>query len=119
MNTHATYRTLLRQIADHLADFGDRRWPAVIAGWLAEIGGEGEEIPATHLQRTRRALGGMGSIGDVVICPEAGHLISSDKKEIRKANERLLHLVHELDEEVDKMLSLRPKAKIEERANRS
>jgi hypothetical protein len=104
MQRYDEYKRLLAQVADHLRSYDDRRWPAVLGEWLKEISGEGIDVPHAHLERTRRALAGMGSIADVVICPQAGHRISSNESEIRKANARLLQLVHDLHQEVEKLL---------------
>jgi len=56
------------------------------------------------LLRTRRSLGGMRSIGDIVICPEAGATIPNDERGITAANETLLSLVERLHTEVTRML---------------
>jgi len=101
------YTELLKAIEEHLASFGDKRWPPRLAGWIREF--EDVRNDSTdrtrHYERTRGALGGMGSIGDVVIAPEAGHTITDDDRAINAANEKLLRLVEELDKEIDRLLS--------------
>ena len=46
----------------------------------------------------------MGSIADVVIAPEAGHVIANDESLITSANDKLLRLVQKLDKEVERLL---------------
>jgi hypothetical protein len=76
--------------------------------WVHELDGIDAVRLKPHLLRTRRALGGMGSIADVVICPQAGHSISNDKGIIKAANDRLLGLVEKLDAELTKRLAALP-----------
>lgn len=89
------YRDALAQIADHLAAHGEAHWSQTLRQWLRELDGPGLRGLA-HVRRTRRCLGGMGSLGDVVICPEAGHKIANDPATVKAANDRLLSMVHEL-----------------------
>jgi hypothetical protein len=86
------YIELLRAIRDHLASVGDSRWPERLSEWLGEFETMRDDHAARrlHYERTRRALGGMGSIADVVI---AG------------ANDTLLCLVQDLDREVERLLA--------------
>jgi len=105
MNTSQRYRDLLRKVAAHLKTFGNTRWPPILEAWLDELDRfKGTPIPRQHLERTRRALGGMGSIGDVVICPEAMRESAFDEIQIRKANEELLRFVRELDREISNLI---------------
>ena len=97
------YQRLLEQIRDHLARFNVPRWPERINEWLRGVEMRNGEDRA-HLTRTQQSLGGMGSIADIVICPEAGHIIPNDPQAIRAANDTLLRLVGELDAEVTKRL---------------
>ncbi len=110
METLDRYSELLKELRDHLARFEDRRWPPLLGAWLRELerSERQQDVVKTgvdHLRRTQRALGGMGSIGDVVICPEAGHAIANDENEIRNANDRLLELVMAIDREISALLS--------------
>jgi len=101
------YIELLRAIETHLAAFGDKRWPPRLAEWAREFGSSQDDAAArvAHYERTRRALGGMGSIADVVIAPEAGHAIANDERTITAANDELLRLVQKLDKEVEQLLA--------------
>jgi hypothetical protein len=76
--------------------------------WVHELDGIDTVHLKAHLLRTRRALGGMGSIADVVICPQAGHNISNDKSTIKAANDRLLELTKKLDADVTHRLAVLP-----------
>lgn len=100
------YTELLIEIRDHLCRYGDRRWPQVLDDWIGELreaSGSPSDLVA-HLERSRRAVSGMGSLGDIVIYPESGHAIESDEREIQRANSGLRQLVHDLDREVARLL---------------
>jgi hypothetical protein len=103
----ARYIELLQAIEEHLASFGDIRWPPRLAEWIREFESAQNDSASRvrHFERTRRALGGMGSIADVVIAPEAGHTVAHDEKLVRAANDKLLRLVQSLDKEVGRLLS--------------
>ena len=100
-----SYRDLLQQIRSHLAHYSVPLWPTRLDDWLRELDRVDPEQLRAHLLRTRKALGGMGSIADVVICPQAGHDIPNDMPTIKAANDKLLKLVDELDREVTRELS--------------
>ena len=109
----AQYIELLQAIERHLASFGDTRWPKRLSDWRDEFTTAQFDAAARvhHLARTRRALGGMGSIADVVIAPEAGHRIADDERVIKAANDKLLDLAQQLDKVVGRLLSKEPPAK--------
>jgi hypothetical protein len=93
------YRELLLQIRDLLTSVGDARWGPRLASWIAEIDelSNRDDLPVLdHVRRTRRAVAGMGSTGDVVISAEAGHEVPADEIEISRLNAQLHHLVHSL-----------------------
>ncbi len=46
----------------------------------------------------------MGSLGDLYITPEAGHLVAADDSSIRQANNGFLVLVRDLDREIGQLL---------------
>lgn len=100
------YTALLREIESHLSLFGERKWAPRLAEWLREYESAGLDsvMRRAHYDRTRRSLGGMGSIADIVITPEAGHRIANDRNAIDEANERLIRLVQRLDREVERLL---------------
>jgi len=103
-----SYRTLLKQIRDHLKRYGVPGWPARLDKWARELDQLDPGKLRAHLLRTRKSLGGMGSIGDIVICPEARHNIPKDELAIKTANDTLLALVGKLDAEVTRWLSTLP-----------
>jgi hypothetical protein len=102
------YRRLLEQVRDHLEKYGVPGWPAQLDQWARELDRLDPAELKAHLVRTQKALGGMGSIGDVVICTEAGHKIANDKSAIKEANETLLALVEALYAEVMQRLATLP-----------
>lgn len=97
-----TYRRLLEQLRDHLKAV--EAWPSRLDEWVKELDVVDRGTLKDHLQRTRRSLAGMGSIGDLVICAEAGHRPASGGSTFEKANKRLLELVECLDEETTRRL---------------
>ena len=99
------YRNLLEQIRDHLSRYGVRRWPPRLDEWIQELDSLGPEGLKSHLHRTLKSLGGMGSIGDIVICPEAGHDIPTERPLIKAVNDRLVALTDELYAEAKRRLS--------------
>jgi predicted DNA-binding protein YlxM (UPF0122 family) len=100
------YRRLLEETKNHLEKYAEKRWSSRLSEWIAELDSLSGPAISNHVKRTQRALGGMGSIGDVVISPEAGHKISTDEGEIEKANRRLIQLVQALDNEVSILLRM-------------
>lgn len=102
------YRELVNEVRSHLARYGDRRWAPRLEGWLSELDdvekAGSRQVLIAHVQRMRKALGGMGSIGDIVICPEAGYSISDSEKDIQRANQQLLSLVRSLDKCISRIL---------------
>ncbi len=94
------YRRTLEALRVHLTRFGVREWPARLERWLAELDVAVEASQAdaivAHIGRSQRATGGMGSIGDVFISPEAGDRVPSDDLAIRLANDQLNALVNTL-----------------------
>lgn len=94
------YRRALEAIGAYLARFGVRDWPERLRAWVSELDAavearQGDRIVA-HVARSQRATGGMGSLGDIFISPEAGDQISGDEHAIRQANDQLNVLVNEL-----------------------
>lgn len=100
-----SYRKLLEQIRDHLRQYDVPGWPARLDKWLSELDQLDPQKMKAHLLRSQRSLGGMGSISDIVICPEAGHKIAADEHLIKAANGVLLTLVEKLDAEVSRRLA--------------
>lgn len=83
-------------------------WPARLDKWGRELDQLESEKLKAHLLRTRKPLGGMGSISDIVICPEAGYNVPNGESVIKAANDVLLSLVRKLDAEVSHLLSTLP-----------
>lgn len=103
------YREQLLELKSHLSAFGVPEWPHRLEQWVSELdlleGGTNEKEATAHLRRTHRALYGMGSVADIVICPEAGHDIPDDEVDVSRANTRLLDLVSAVYAEVQHLLS--------------
>ena len=100
-----TYRELLGNLRDHLRFYDVPSWPQRLDGWISELDTPQSLDVKTHLLRTRKALGGMGSMGDIVICAEAGHKIPQDEGSANRANDTLLSLVGKLHAEVTLQLA--------------
>jgi len=102
------YRDLLERIQDHLKKYEVPGWPARLDKWGRELDQPESEKLKAHLLRTPKSLGGMGSISDIVICPEAGYNVPNGESVIKAANDVLLSLVRKLDAEVSHLLSTLP-----------
>jgi|ERR1041385_1462027 hypothetical protein len=101
-----TYRSILTDIRDHLRRYDERRWSARLDDWLRELDHiHSPDELRSHLQRSQKATGGMGSIGDLTICPQAGHAIANDPAVIAAASKQLWALVSELYSEAKQLLS--------------
>jgi hypothetical protein len=103
------YRRLLEQIRSHLIAHGVQVWPATLDSWLRElnalVGSQGSKRALEqHVMRSRKATGGMGSLGDIVICLQAGHRISDDEGAISDASATLRQLVSALYAETTTLL---------------
>lgn len=81
-----------------------RGWADTLEKWVAELAHLSPNQVKAHVLRTRRSLRGMGSIGDIVICPQAGNRIANDEQAISAANDRLLNLVDDLSAETARYL---------------
>jgi hypothetical protein len=82
------YRGILIRIRDYLRNYEDRKWSARLDGWLDEL----DSITPlnalrAHVERSQRATGGMGSLGDLTICPQAGHAIANDRDAMSAASQ--------------------------------
>ena len=98
------YYQILSSLQKHLKTYAEKKWSCHLTTWINELPKLSDMEVNSHLQRTRKALGGMGSIGDIVICPENGHIISANENEITKANDQLRKLVNELASEINDIL---------------
>lgn len=100
------YRARLVKVRRYLAEIRDGRWPRVLDEWLRDLptaAGSPDRLEE-HLKRSRRGISGMGSLGDLYITPEAGHLVAADDSSIRQANNGFLVLVRDLDREIGQLL---------------
>lgn len=74
------YQRLLRDLHSHLSKYGERNWARVLQDRIAELEQlERAQAPISsyveHLSRTKAAFGGMGSLNDVSITPQAGYSV--------------------------------------------
>ena len=103
---------LLKSIRKILNEYEVHNWPNIINKWIEEIeelrSGDGKAI-VLYLQKIQRSLGGMGSLGDLVICPEAGHKILGNEKEIEKINDNYINFIRRLDNVITQLLQKTPK----------
>jgi hypothetical protein len=98
------YKELLKELQRFLERYAEIKWATRLQQWVSELDGLTLDREQDHLRRTQKALGGMGSIGDIVICPENGHSISNEEAQIDDANERLKKFVSDLFNEIEKSL---------------
>lgn len=108
--TLARYRELLGALERHLRANGVPHWPPILAEWLSQLDAleqrGGRESLLAHLMEAKKATGGMGSLGDIVICPESGYSVGPDERQIKAANAELLRLVHELFKEITRLINI-------------
>jgi hypothetical protein len=94
------YRRSLVQIRCFLLEVGDQRWGPRLDSWIREldsaVANRDKKALLQHIGRTKKAIGGMGSIGDIVVSREAGYSVPNDDIELDKLNARLLDLVSKL-----------------------
>jgi hypothetical protein len=97
-----TYMDLLVAIKTLLNRYQVRGgWTQRLDEWIDEYQHLEPTARRGHLERTKRALAGMGSLGDIVICPQNGDTISADQTEMRSANEVLRSLLDQLYAEIN------------------
>jgi len=101
------YGELLSDLHRHLTLYGERHWTSILQQWIADL----EQLErvgapisgyATHLSRTKRSFGGMGSLNDVAITPQGGYSISNWKS--RGVNTKLRKLTADLYSETLRLL---------------
>lgn len=90
------YRRLLVQVRDLLLGVADTRWGPRLQDWISELDDVvGNDIATLkHIRRTHASIAGMGSLGDIVICKDAGHRVPESEIEIDRLNVRLQEFVH-------------------------
>ncbi len=99
----ARYKELLNELQVFFERYAETKWANRLREWVHELDGLTWNGATDHLKRTQKALGGMGSIGDIVICPENGHSISNEEAQVNEANERLKKLVSDMFVEIEKL----------------
>ena len=91
------YEVLIRSINRLFTNHSVRPWSERSAEWITNLPGDDDRQGwIQHAQSVLSAYGGMGSINDVYISPQAGDAISDDIRIIRKVNQELKTLVGEL-----------------------
>jgi hypothetical protein len=99
----ARYKKLLKELQCFLELYAETKWANRLRQWVSELDGLTLDGGTAHLRRTQKALGGMGSIGDIVICPENGHSILNEEVQVNDANERLRKFISDLFVEIEKL----------------
>src|SRR5579871_5039684 len=89
------YEELLQQISQQLKTYSVKGWPETLERWIEELHVADTDM-RSHLERTKNSTGGMGSLGDIFICPQAGDDIPNDPTAIKAANADFKHLIGEL-----------------------
>lgn len=98
------YKELLNQIQKYLERYSEKEWSNRLMEWINQLNNLTDSESKKHLIRTQKGLSGMGSIGDILLCPENGHSISVDKAEIDSANDILKKFVSDLYIEIEKLI---------------
>jgi hypothetical protein len=100
-----TYIGVLIEVRNHLQQYQVQGgWSERLEEWIGEFRHLEPSARRAHLERTKRALAGMGSIGDIFICPQNGSAISADDNDIRTANDKLKALLDRLYSEIAREL---------------
>jgi hypothetical protein len=99
------YRDVLARTHDYLASYRDVVWAPRLEAWLAELDRVKTNADLrSHAERSRRCSAGMGSLGDLSICPQNRHDIRDDRQAISAASKGLWSLTHELYGEADRLV---------------
>jgi len=101
------YGKLLRELHSHLTRYGEHYWTQVLAKWIAELDQMASvQTPlsgyAAHLARTKQSFGGMGSLNDISITPQAGYKIPS--WQVGRVNAKLGRLMTALSNETERLM---------------
>ena len=98
MNLLTLYKRQLSELAYFLASVGEDRWSNRLADWAHEFDStvSNSSTVKEHVARTKKALGGMGSIADIVITHRNGLGKSFPETELPIQNMRLASLISEL-----------------------
>ena len=100
------YGKLLSQLHAHLARYGEHHWTPKLEKWIAELKQMASvHTPiagySAHVSRTRQSFGGMGSLNDISITPQAGYKISTWK--VGSVNAKLQTLRTDLFNETERL----------------
>lgn len=99
------YKSYLVQLSELLLSVGDKGWGPRLQAWVQELEDLPESQVVAHVRRTSQSLAGMGAIGDVVICPENGHAVATDR--VGDLNNQFMTLVGSLSFTTNALLGKR------------
>lgn len=100
-----TYLDVLTRIREYLRSYDEKKWSTRLDEWIRELRGiDSTKALRIHIERSRRATGGMGSLGDLTICPQAGHAIVNDRAAISAASQQLWSMTSQLYAETTRLL---------------
>jgi len=95
------YAETLKELHSFLSRYREQVWAPILEKWITEL----EHLQRTaktspqiteHALRTRRSIGGMGSIGDISITPQPGYRVWAWTWNVSRVNRRLHRLVSAL-----------------------
>jgi len=100
------YREILTRIRDYLLIYADQKWSGRVDEWIHELNeSSSPKSLRLHIERSQKATSGMGSLGDLTICPQNGHRIQNDRQLISEASNGLWALTSELYQESKALLT--------------
>src|SRR5258708_4239810 len=97
------YLDRLKELRQLLLTHGVHTWPDILSEWLWLA--EKARTPSdrlAHMERTRGAFGGMGSLNDINISVKAGDKLKDGVAAMNDANRKLSELRHEIFERVER-----------------
>ena len=100
MQNFATYKYSLLTLAQFLQSINELRWSTRLCEWACELESatDDEETLKAHVLRTRNALSGMGSLGDLSISHRNGLARMHPESLLPVLNRRFLSLLDSLEE---------------------
>jgi hypothetical protein len=91
MNTLSTYKREISELSDFLQTVGQERWSVRLSQWVSETESSVDPIVIRqHIERTKKALVGMGSVGDFVVTNSGDHQYSTEEIKALNAQKDLL-----------------------------
>jgi hypothetical protein len=94
------YKNRISDLSQFLDSVGEEYWSTRLASWVGELecaeSGTQSLVSKEHVARTKKAMGGMGSVGDIVITHLNGLGKSYPESELPNLNKKLKSMVSQL-----------------------